>query len=84
MIAIPIRGQYEQICNAAALKKIGITTLDKIDDDFPDIFNNWVSDPKTPSVNYQYTTEAIINMLMFRCTDLKHRLDLTYPDLVFY
>ena len=83
MIAIPIRGQYEQMCNAAALKKIGIKTLDKIDDDFPDVFNNWVNDPVTPTVNYQYTTEAIINVLMFRCTDLKHKLDIPYPDLVF-
>lgn len=84
MIAIPIRGQYEQVCNAAALKKIGIKTLDKIDDDFPGIFNNWVSDPVTPSVTYEYSTEAIINILMFRCTDLKHKLNIPYPDLVFY
>lgn len=83
MIAIPIRGQYEQMCNAAALKKIGITTLDKIDDDFPDVFNNWVNDPRTPTVSYKYTTEAIINILMFRCTDLKHLMDIPYPDLVF-
>jgi uncharacterized protein (TIGR00661 family) len=84
MIAVPIRGQYEQMCNAAALKKIGIKTLDKLDDDFPDIFNNWVNDPVTPSVKYEYTTEAIIDILMFRCTDLKHRLHIPYPDLVFY
>jgi uncharacterized protein (TIGR00661 family) len=83
MIAIPIKGQYEQVCNAAALKKIGIKTLDKLDDDFPDIFNNWVNDPVTPGVSYQYSTEAIINILMFRCSDLKNRLEIPYPDLVF-
>jgi uncharacterized protein (TIGR00661 family) len=83
MIAVPIRGQYEQMCNAAALKKIGIKTLDKLDDDFPDIFNSWVSDPVTPSVSYQYSTEAIINILMYRCTELKYQLEIPYPDLVF-
>ena len=83
MIAIPIKGQYEQLCNAAALKKIGIKTLDKLDDDFNDTFNNWVNDPKTPTVTYQYSTEAIINMLMFRCSSLKYQLDIPYPDLIF-
>ncbi|WEK36407.1 MAG: glycosyltransferase family protein [Candidatus Pseudobacter hemicellulosilyticus] len=83
MIAIPIRGQYEQLCNAAALKKIGIKTLDKLDDDFTDTFNNWVNDPATPGVKYQYSTEAIIEMLMFRCTDLKYKLDIPYPELIF-
>lgn len=83
MIAIPIKGQYEQLCNAAALKKIGIQTPDKLDDDFTDTFNNWVNDPATPTVSYQYSTEAIINMLMFRCSNLKYQLDIPYPDLIF-
>ena len=83
MIAIPIKGQYEQLCNAAALKKIGIRTPDKLDDDFTDTFNDWVNDPLTPGVKYQYSTEAIVNMLMYRCTSLRYELDIPYPDLVF-
>jgi len=83
MIAIPIQGQYEQQCNAAALKKIGIKILDKLDDDFTDTFNNWVNDPVTPSVHYRYSTEAIVNILMYRCTHLKSPLDIPYPDLIF-
>jgi uncharacterized protein (TIGR00661 family) len=83
MIAIPIKGQYEQQCNAAALKKIGVKTLDNLDDDFTDAFNNWVNDPVTPSVKYQYSTEAIVNILMYRCSELKNKLDIPYPELVF-
>ncbi|NML19457.1 glycosyl transferase [Pseudoflavitalea sp. G-6-1-2] len=83
MIAIPIKGQYEQLCNAAALKKIGIRTPDKLDDDFTDTFNNWVNDENTPGVNYKYSTEAIVNMLMYRCTNLRYELDVLYPDLIF-
>lgn len=84
MIAIPIRGQYEQQCNAAALKKIGITTPDKLDDHFTDTFNNWVNDPSTPTVQYRYSTEAIVNILMYRSTPhLKSPLDIPYPDLIF-
>lgn len=83
MIAIPIQGQYEQQCNAAALKKLGVKTLDKIDDDFTDTFNNWVNDPFTPNIEYQYSTEAIVNTLMYRCSDLKYKLEIPYPELVF-
>lgn len=83
MIAIPIKGQYEQLCNAAALKKIGVRTPDNLDDDFTDTFNNWVNDPATPGVTYQYSTEAIINILMYRCSSLRYELDIPYPDLIF-
>lgn len=83
MIAIPIKGQYEQLCNAAALKKIGVRTPDNLDDGFTDTFNNWVNDPVTPGVTYQYSTEAIINILMYRCTNLRNELDIPYPDLIF-
>lgn len=44
MLAIPINGQYEQQCNAAALKLAGVTCLDKIDADFPAIFRSWIAD----------------------------------------
>lgn len=83
MIAIPIKGQYEQLCNAAALKKIGVRTPDNLDDDFTDTFNNWVNDPVTPGVDYKYSTEAIIEILMYRCSSLRYELEIPYPDLTF-
>jgi uncharacterized protein (TIGR00661 family) len=33
LMCIPIRGQYEQLCNAAALKQMGVTILDDADTD---------------------------------------------------
>ena len=83
MMVMPIKGQYEQRCNAAALKKIGIKTFDDLDDTFTDMFNGWINDPVTPSVSYSYSTQAIIDILMVRCTDLKFQLDIPYPDLIF-
>jgi len=83
LIAVPIQGQYEQLCNAAALRQMGIVTLKKLDDDFPDIFGNWVNDSARPDITYEYSTEAIVNILMHRCTHLKDKLDLLYPRLIF-
>jgi uncharacterized protein (TIGR00661 family) len=42
IMVIPIRGQYEQQCNAAALQQIGITSLSHIDDQFAGHFINWL------------------------------------------
>lgn len=83
ILSIPIQGQYEQQCNGAALKLLGVPVLDKIDDDFPDHFQNWMSNSTPPNVKYDYSTEAIVNILMCRCTQLGEILDFNYPNLVF-
>jgi uncharacterized protein (TIGR00661 family) len=45
IIAIPIRGQYEQICNAAALRRLDVTCLDSIHPDFPFVILRWLELP---------------------------------------
>ena len=67
MIAIPIKGQYEQCCNAAALKKFGVIILNRLDENFTNIFLNWIQDPHTPSITFSHTTETIIDFLMAKC-----------------
>ena len=47
LMSIPIRGQYEQRCNAAALQAKGICTLEDADTDhFADDIRNWLQTPK--------------------------------------
>lgn len=83
LLSIPILGQYEQQCNAAALRKLGVPVLNKLDDDFTDHFNGWINSDRTPKLNYDYSTESIVKILMYRCSRLRHELDLTYPRLIF-
>lgn len=83
LLSIPINGQYEQQCNAAALKKLGVPVLNKLDDDFTDHFNGWMNTRDTPKLSYDYSTESIVKILMYRCSNLRHELDLTYPGLMF-
>ena len=64
ILAIPIGGQYEQICNAAALRKLGVKTLDCIDEYFPAEVEQWLSQP-VPEYNIRFKpTEAIVDRLM--------------------
>lgn len=63
LMVIPIRGQYEQQCNAAALEQLGITRLHKLDDDFNDRFERWVSS-ELIKLNYDHSTEEIVEKVM--------------------
>ncbi|MBL7745740.1 MAG: glycosyl transferase, partial [Chitinophagaceae bacterium] len=63
MICIPTRGQYEQLCNAASLEKIGIRCLKKIGDDFSTTLYQWLEEKKTITVNYGHTMSMIMDRL---------------------
>lgn len=52
IISIPIRGQYEQVCNAAALDKLGVVCLPKLAENFPAIFYAWITDRKSLRIDY--------------------------------
>lgn len=55
IMAIPIRGQYEQCCNAAALKEMGVLTLPRIGDDFKEQFEKWQNNYKAIQMDYSKT-----------------------------
>lgn len=43
VLSIPIRDHYEQECNAAALKKMGVPVVYEVGDDFDTIIGNWMN-----------------------------------------
>lgn len=63
LMVIPIRSQYEQQCNAAALEQLGITRLDKIEDDFKDHFERWITSG-TIKINYEHSTRDIVDKVI--------------------
>lgn len=52
IMAVPIRGQYEQCCNAAALSGLGIMTVEKIDTGFVSLFQNWIHNWPPVQIDY--------------------------------
>jgi uncharacterized protein (TIGR00661 family) len=84
LLAIPIKGQYEQLCNAAALEKMGVTCIGAVDKNFMPVFNNWINDKKKISLSANHSTESIISFLMSNATKRKkYEEDLVYPGLSF-
>ena len=43
ILSIPIRNHYEQECNAAALKKMGVPVVYEVGDEFEVIIENWLN-----------------------------------------
>ncbi|HKZ67987.1 MAG TPA: glycosyltransferase family protein [Chitinophagaceae bacterium] len=63
IITIPIRSQYEQQCNAAALKQLGILRLKRIDNDFKDHLYNWMNAGSVVKMDYSKTIPQCLEYL---------------------
>ena len=50
LLVVPIRNQYEQACNAAALEKMGVLTLDTLQDHSLRLWN-WLEDYQVITMN---------------------------------
>jgi len=84
LMVIPIRGQYEQFCNAAALSKMGVPVLLALDDGFEQPFRAWMEQKSRPHLHLDHSTESIVSYLMHHCGGEKaDALDMLYPDCVF-
>jgi len=60
LMCIPILNHYEQQCNAAALKQMGVTVLEEVDDDFSNIIETWYSAKNTnPKIKSNKINETL-------------------------
>lgn len=60
LLSIPIKKHYEQECNAAALKELGVPVLYDVEDNFDSIIQNWLDSPvKYPSMKANNINETL-------------------------
>ncbi len=64
ILAIPIKGQYEQLCNGAALEQLGVKTIKTLDNNFAISFYEWVNSNTQLQVTYTKNTHAIVDAMM--------------------
>lgn len=64
MMVMPIKGQYEQCCNAAALEKLGVKSITGLDAKFAGIFSEWMDDGKPRGIRYSMNAEQIVDKVM--------------------
>jgi uncharacterized protein (TIGR00661 family) len=64
MMVMPIKGQYEQCCNAAALARLGVKSITCLDAGFYRAFSDWMENYRQVSVRYSMSTEQIVEKVM--------------------
>ena len=77
LLVIPIKGQYEQACNAAALRNMGVSCLDRIGPEFYRYYFEWLHKKETAKLPYTYTSEFIVDYMMNHCESF-----IKLPELV--
>ena len=60
LLAIPVEGQYEQVCNVTALKELGVVTLKKLDKSSMDSIYSWL-DSKPIKIKFQNNIDELLN-----------------------
>lgn len=64
LIVIPMKAQYEQHCNAAALKEIGVPVLKSLKKKHVEKIKDWVQSNKRVTVDYPNITASIIEIVL--------------------
>jgi len=64
LLVIPMKTQYEQQCNAAMLKSMGVPVMKKLNKKHRDKLEDWLKDKKIVQVNYPDITKKIIDTIV--------------------
>ena len=64
LLVIPMKTQYEQQCNAAMLKSMGVPVMKKLKKKHREKILDWLDDKKIVEVNYPDITESIIDTII--------------------
>jgi uncharacterized protein (TIGR00661 family) len=64
LMVVPMKGQFEQQCNAAALKEMGVPVLKSFKPGNSDKIKRWIEKGNVVKVDYPDNTEKIINKII--------------------
>ena len=75
LLVIPMKNQYEQHLNAAALNKMGVTVIKSLKSKYNLSIADWLENGKVITVNYPDNVQEIINMIVE-----KHSNDTSFDE----
>lgn len=78
LLVIPMKGQYEQHCNAAALKMMGVTVIKNLKANQYGNIKNWIENEFRLSIDFPDETEYILDELMDQHE--KRRKEIKLPE----
>lgn len=68
LLVIPMKNQYEQQLNAAALKAMGVPVIKSLKSKYEPVISEWLKNGKNIPVNYPDTTQEIVDMVVLKHT----------------
>lgn len=60
LLCLPIKGQYEQMCNAEALKAFDVPVINSIDNNFAEHIRNWLQSSNPKQLFLTHSTEQVV------------------------
>lgn len=66
LMVIPVKNQYEQYCNAAALNELGVPVIFKLDQKAVEITKNWIASKQHIELNFNENPVFIIDRIIIR------------------
>lgn len=64
VLLMPMRDQFEQMCNAEAAKQMGVPVIYNIDKNFVEILTEWINSDKKVKVNFPDNTANIVENIV--------------------
>ena len=83
MMVMPIKGQYEQRCNAASLEQLGVKCFYQLDGNFNRVFEDWMNNHRGISLQYDYSTGEIISHLMRKADHYLEKIGVEFLESAF-
>ena len=71
LLCLPIRGQYEQLCNAAALEQLGVPVVAKMHATFFVDIAKWYDQPAPTPLTLEYSTYQLVQMVIEKAKSLQ-------------
>jgi len=71
LLCLPIKGQYEQWCNAAALKNFNVPVIKTIDESFPTHVESWLNSPQPKQLKLSHSTYEIVQVAIEKARALE-------------
>jgi len=64
LLVIPMKGQYEQQCNAEALRRLGMTVVYSIGPDFGKVVSDWIESPFIYRADYGNNLPKLVELIL--------------------
>ena len=77
---MPMARQYEQLCNAAALEKMGVKVIRSLHKKYLQVIREWVNSDERIKVSYPDVTESLVACILDQHW-IHHSSRFKYPEI---